>query len=492
MNPSATAAAASASASAPASGSALGEPSNGRPAVGKTRSSCDRCHTQKLRCVKQKGSSVCQRCLNLKTTCRFSPRAPRSYLRNRQQEADSGLDGGNARRPLPELLAKPSANSDLISNDFSNSIWPFDPGEMLDAPYEQATGLYPGLCSPLQSESIGMKSAMWPNIFGELHGLNLLDLNTSDGLDLASLNDIGTSSLSPVGVSDCGGELQARETNNATGASSASLVRRLAALSVRIYECTTSFLVEDQTNVNAAGVPHHGAGEPQKPIYIDFDELFRLTTEFIDILKSLSAAKLDETSNFFSEASEHTASHTLQSLVSYDEQAIQPLASMSYTPQTRPFSQIDEATMLMIASCNSRLVDAYMSIFNRVQACIEHSRVPQFAGSWVVVLPKLQVGPVALPPVQVGDKMPISSRAQSFMYIIMVTTLASQLWEQLADVMKDGGAGPTRSSSAAMSSPGSPSLKAIRDIIMSKTDGLMQNMELIKALVGRWSGDEPS
>ncbi|KAL2808335.1 hypothetical protein BJX63DRAFT_39434 [Aspergillus granulosus] len=43
----------------------------------KTRSACDRCHSQKLRCVRRAGQSHCERCLRLDGVCRFAPRARR-------------------------------------------------------------------------------------------------------------------------------------------------------------------------------------------------------------------------------------------------------------------------------------------------------------------------------------------------------------------------------------------------------------------------------
>ena len=69
-------------ASASASVSPAGESNN--PAV-KNRSACDRCHSQKLRCVKRTGQVTCARCLKLKTICRFSPRAPRASLKLPEQ-----------------------------------------------------------------------------------------------------------------------------------------------------------------------------------------------------------------------------------------------------------------------------------------------------------------------------------------------------------------------------------------------------------------------
>jgi Fungal Zn(2)-Cys(6) binuclear cluster domain len=72
--------AASASSSGISSESSGGESSVNSP--GKTRSACNRCHAQKLKCVRKAGQgSSCERCVRLKTSCRFSPRAARSSSR---------------------------------------------------------------------------------------------------------------------------------------------------------------------------------------------------------------------------------------------------------------------------------------------------------------------------------------------------------------------------------------------------------------------------
>jgi hypothetical protein len=56
---------------------------------GKTRSACNRCHAQKLKCVRKAGHDgiSCERCLRLKTLCRFSPRAARSAVKLPKQVA---------------------------------------------------------------------------------------------------------------------------------------------------------------------------------------------------------------------------------------------------------------------------------------------------------------------------------------------------------------------------------------------------------------------
>lgn len=64
------------------SGSALGFLSDSESASfpRKARSACTRCHSQKLRCVRRNDQLRCERCLKLKTNCRFEARASRASL----------------------------------------------------------------------------------------------------------------------------------------------------------------------------------------------------------------------------------------------------------------------------------------------------------------------------------------------------------------------------------------------------------------------------
>jgi hypothetical protein len=70
----------SASASGVASESSGGGSSVNLPK--KTRSACNRCHAQKLKCVKKGGrENSCERCFRLRTACRSGPRVARSSLK---------------------------------------------------------------------------------------------------------------------------------------------------------------------------------------------------------------------------------------------------------------------------------------------------------------------------------------------------------------------------------------------------------------------------
>ncbi|KAI9736194.1 MAG: hypothetical protein M1834_001079 [Cirrosporium novae-zelandiae] len=71
------------------------------PTAQKRRSACDRCHSQKLRCLKQPGNGNCDRCLKLGAQCIFSPsmrgfRPPPQVLGRRRgfEEMNSAANTG--------------------------------------------------------------------------------------------------------------------------------------------------------------------------------------------------------------------------------------------------------------------------------------------------------------------------------------------------------------------------------------------------------------
>ena len=112
-----------------ASASALGvssrDESNSPP--GKIRSACNRCHSQKLRCVKNIGQVSCQRCLKLKSSCRFGPRAPRASLKPREQATNCAQSDWHEPLSAPAFIPTLNISSNLMIADVCDSDWHFPP-----------------------------------------------------------------------------------------------------------------------------------------------------------------------------------------------------------------------------------------------------------------------------------------------------------------------------------------------------------------------------
>ncbi|KAL5363613.1 hypothetical protein BJX96DRAFT_178226 [Aspergillus floccosus] len=119
-----------------------------------------------------------------------------------------------------------------------------------------------------------------------------------------------------------------------------------------------------------------------------FDELFGLTTQFIDLVKHLFVDR----------------------------------------------ELGDEATTLMIGSCHSRLTETYGIIFSLIQRCIQHS-LPPARPDWAIVLPQVQLGSLTSDAMRVDAETQLSS-GKTTMYMLIITVFSSQLWTQLIDVVR--------------------------------------------------------
>lgn len=96
---------------------------------GRTRSACNRCHSQKLRCVRNAGQASCDRCLRLKTSCRFAARASRAI-----RKAPGSRDEPEKHAPfsISTPVSIPGTNCDAITADAVNANWLFYPSTDID------------------------------------------------------------------------------------------------------------------------------------------------------------------------------------------------------------------------------------------------------------------------------------------------------------------------------------------------------------------------
>lgn len=100
---------------------------------GPTRSACDRCHSQKLRCPKAPGSSICTRCSRLGVTCVFSPRGRASAPQNDSLEFESASPGVPGSQDPPNethFLDWPFTNDNLSLGDLLKMPTPAASDEM--------------------------------------------------------------------------------------------------------------------------------------------------------------------------------------------------------------------------------------------------------------------------------------------------------------------------------------------------------------------------
>jgi len=343
-----------------------------------------------------------------------------------------------------------------------------------------AATINPGLCCPSQGNSLDMDDVDWSGVLSQLN-MNTLGHKSSIDLDLTPINGNITSHASgfplpgasdfylPVGDCDISGGLETFP---------ASAVQQLAILNVAIYECAKKL-----PSIEKPGA--HEAPGSRKATLFAIDELFRLTTNFTNIVKSFSVQDCEMSNPSSSIGPEPPEDRPEMSLVSYSQQVLdagQPVTRGPSRPPHQPFSDVDEGTMLMVVSCHCRLAEIYLSLFQMMQACIEYSLAPRLGNDWAVILPQLQVGSLAAPSVKVDINTPLSP-AKSSMYMGMITMFSSQLWEQLADVMKAGGGAQTDSAASSMSTL----MGTVWDSMTDKTEGLSRTIDATKHMLQRCS-----
>jgi hypothetical protein len=214
--------------------------------------------------------------------------------------------------------------------------------------------------------------------------------------------------------------------------------RRLATLSVVLYESVMPFPTLEKIRL-AAEKATAVENKTRKTIKLVFDELFNHTNDFTHVIQSLSSSPGQE------------------------GQAT-----------TYP----DEALVSLIFSCHCQLAEAYTSLLNMIRACLEHSMAPPANTNWAVVLPKLQVGSVALPSLQVDNKNPVSSRATSRMYMASITTVTALLWTQMMSAVKAVAASQENTSSIYGST-----VAVMWDAMSRRTDEMVHRIELLSSIL---------
>jgi hypothetical protein len=206
----------------------------------RTRATCDRCHAQKLRCVKSADRPDCLRCSKYKTSCTFSVR-----MRRRIRDSSEGNSAFTDGICFGQCPAAPS------------------PGYLQSQASTEENPLVPSpACIPLQSSQLSLAGMPSP----VNHDAWAMDFNTLFAPD--SLDPISTTA-SIEGRSD-------------PGSTTLDIVRELGSLNVWLYDhfCTLLTLY----NHAKATTP---ASDLKGPECFAIDETFTLTNTFIMLLRQL-------------------------------------------------------------------------------------------------------------------------------------------------------------------------------------------------------------
>ena len=248
---------------------------------------------------------------------------------------------------------------------------------------------------------------------------------------------------------------------------------KLARLNASLFECAAKLpnMTKTVEDVTSRVVRTSRA----QTLFV-IDELFNLTTEFIGAMKCLllvdceKAAAMSPTNS--AQPSTQSMSHLAAPMPSSES------VVSSHVP--RSSSQIDEATTFTLMACHCKLTEIYASLFKMMEACINYSLSPNLREDWAIILPKLEVGSITSPPVHVDANRPLSPPSASAMYMVLVTMISSQLWEQLRDVV-------TARSDVDASQFSRAVGNAMWNSLRYRTDRMSQNIDATKHLLQRHS-----
>ncbi|THC97206.1 hypothetical protein EYZ11_003315 [Aspergillus tanneri] len=204
-------------------------------------------------------------------------------------------------------------------------------------------------------------------------------------------------------------------------------IHELANLSIALSDLASTLPPISERGNNPSDATRQNTCNSREMMPFVFDELFRLTTGFIDIITQILSGRL-----------------------------------------------ADEATTLMVGSCYSRLLRIYTTIFSLVQRCIRHSPPPPRNPDWVIILPQVQMGSVLTSPaIRVDAETTVSSDKAS-MYMSMIVVFSWQLWARMTDTVKGH---------AAEVVSGSSIVPTIWTEMMNRMDCLLQTIESTKSLL---------
>ncbi|KAH8654419.1 hypothetical protein BGZ60DRAFT_532792 [Tricladium varicosporioides] len=402
----------------------------------KVRLACDRCHTQKLRCVRNRYQAKCERCIRLKTVCHFGPRESRASLKVRQQDKNQehGISSSNP-------IAADSSNSNstpprskyLDADENQGRLYSTAESNRFD--WSLSETAHPDLYPTMTGSFDSMQDIDWLNVPSQSRNMGILRHDGFGYFEAPSWCENQSSAGNPFGTTfDPNLGVESHEVSDKSESASTYLVRKLADLNVALFDCAANFPV----NVgDSTGTMEDDIRISRNSAILVFDELFRLTADFVEVIRSISGRGSEiSTDPIFRHLEQDVANIERMNMVNIP-QTSRMLSMNTNTLQDSPVSGGNEGTLLMVVSCHSHLIEMYSTVFEMIQSCIEHSLVPRMGENWVVVLPRLQVGSLATPPIQVDVRNQLPA-TKSSMYILMILMLSSQLWEQLANLISAG------------------------------------------------------
>ncbi|KAI1266318.1 hypothetical protein F5Y18DRAFT_26011 [Xylariaceae sp. FL1019] len=391
----------------------------------KTRSACDRCHAQKLKCRKSSSRDSCDRCLRQELGCVFSPR----ITRNSRTRRNVGSEAPRLRSLVPSTPRELDKGSDSIATTKSR------PGLIADDRIE--VDALPITLPTYYQENASNLNLQTPILYGHgnrdvQNGLPDIEpqANTvfnpqsnrtkaaSRGNDRLSPHTLQhTRTLHLISNGDPYAELPPP-----------SMMGKLTELNISIYKCAKE--LPSVKSVPSNSIPRSGSNQPRTSRLFVLDDLFHLSEELIDAMNSLTLNPVAGTT---------ASTETRQTLFDTTLLASPGMGASELLQFNQSMSRLDFTTSFILLSCHYQLAGIYTTLFHLIQVCSQNTlRLPTLSSESGVLLPRIQMGSsVSCPPVRVDVYTPLPPAAFTT-YINLVTMILSRLWTRLAESMTTG------------------------------------------------------
>ncbi|OJJ66281.1 hypothetical protein ASPBRDRAFT_138529 [Aspergillus brasiliensis CBS 101740] len=338
----------------------------------KIRRACDRCHTQKLRCIRSEHESVCVRCARAGLVCVFSP-----PTRHRRSPSEA------------KRLGCSQALNSAVHPTRSGALWSPDSSTLLELD-PSATPLPSGLTGPKPAGILDPLPTATSDPFTPVDGFNWDHLlNTSPPIALVDLTP-GELALTTTTFSTSASPLSPIHPLQTSPASRIPLQPHRSPPEPTALPTRTEWVAElGRLNVtlltHAQQIAHRqprgtpSTSSPTSATDHDFqedrptfavDQTFLLSQQLIDLLSQQDA------------------------LAATGAPTQSPPPGPPQLP--RALRSLDPASILLVLSCHLRVLDSYSQMFAHIQAWQEHGPSSSLPATGIG-LPALNIGAFSLP-----------------------------------------------------------------------------------------------
>ncbi|GLA09606.1 hypothetical protein AnigIFM60653_011937 [Aspergillus niger] len=363
----------------------------------KIRRACDRCHTQKLRCIRSEHERACVRCARASLVCVFSP-----PTRHRTSPSEAKRLGCS--QALNSAL-HPTRTGSLWSPDSSTlleldpSAAPLHPGLPCPKPVGMLDPLPAATCDPFTP----VEGFSWDHLLNTSPPMALGDLIPGELALTTTTFSTSTSPLSPSHplqtppASRIAPQRHSSPHEPTSIANRTEWVAELARLNVKLLTHAQQIAHrqprETPRRSSPTSAPDHDLDEDRPTFAVD--QTFLLSQQLIDLLSQQDAPSAT------------------------GAPAQSPPPGPPQLPRT--LRSLDPASILLVLSCHLRVLESYSQMFAHVQAWQEHGGASLAATG--IGLPALNIGAFSLPA--------SSPRLQ----IAVILQLAEQLLSRLREMV---------------------------------------------------------